>query len=307
MLYEYAVDPEITRREVAELQHLFALFGLDRGRYISKFPERRWLRLAYQAVAGRPEVEKKRIEILLGRAKSDKLFFSYRNYDPNIGWSDNVVAEHTARPFQAIIAEEADPGVAAWVASENVDEGHELFACAPTCRVPRTAAAIAEKLAPIAMAGNRFVLVDPYLDLRNLKGQDHRSTIRELLGLLAANGLENVTLELHWRTHDTRPPESFVVSHASGWCKGILPAGYKLEIYEWSERQGGEDFHDRFFLTDAGGVVVGAGFEVIGAHEQVQIGLLAPADVASHLADLDPANGAFDLVFGPVIVESDQA
>lgn len=307
MLYEYAVDPEITRRDFTALQHLFGLFGLDRGRYISQLPKRDWLRMAYLATEGRPELERARIEILLKRAKASKLFAYGRCYDANLPWLPNTHAAHMVRPFQAIIASDPDPAVPAHVELDVVDEDHELLACSHTCRVPRTAANLAEKLAPLALIGKRLALIDPFLDLRNTRGQDFRAIIRELLSALAAAGREAVTLELHWRSHDSRPPEALVLKNARTWCVGIIPNGFKLELYEWVEREGGEDFHDRFFLTEAGGIMSGAGFEDAGVHEQVQLSLLSSEDAASHLADLDENKGVFDLAFRPVIVESDGA
>lgn len=305
MLYEYAVDPEITRREVAELKHLFSLFGLDRGRYISLFPKKQWFSEAYKAAASQEPVAKKRIEELLVRAKASKAFASGRVPDPALNWMGNTRASHVERPFQAIVSDETDPTVPAIIDFNLVDEAHALFECDQTCRVERTEKALVSALLPMALIGKRLALIDPFLDLRNPGGQDFRSLIARLLTELAAIGKANVVLELHWRSHDRRPPEAFVLANAGAWSEGLIPPGFKLMLHEWGERAGGEDFHDRFFLTDAGGISAGAGFEVVGSHEKVQLSLLAPANAQSHWNDLHPTNGAFDLVFRPVVVESD--
>lgn len=305
MLHEYAVDPEVTRREVAEVLHLFSLFGLDRGRYISNFPKNKWFSEAYKAVAHREPVAKKRIEELLVRAKTSKVFAAGRAPDASLDWMGNVRASHAGRPFHAIVADASDPKVPAIVGFSDVDEAHALFECDQTRRVERTETALASALLPMALIGRRLALVDPFLDLRNPGGQDFRSIISRLLAELAANGRTNVVLELHWRSHDKRPPEAFVMAHAAAWSAGMVPPGFKLVLHEWVERVNGEDFHDRFFLTDAGGIAAGAGFEVVGAHEKVQLSLLAPANARSHWDDLDINSGAFDLAFRPVVVESD--
>lgn len=305
MLYEYAVDPEVTRREVAEVRHLFALFGLDRGRYISNFPKKAWFSKAYAAASDHGPLAKKAVEELLVRAKMSKVYTSGRVPDPALDWIGNTQTSHAGRPFQAIVSDNTDPAFPEIVAFGDVDETHMRFQCERTRRIKRTEADLAGALLPMAMIGKRLALIDPFLDLRNPKGQDFRSTIGRLLAELSASGRENIELEVHWRSHPTRPPEALVLSDAPTWCAGIIPQGFKLVLHEWIERPGGEDFHDRFFLTEAGGIKAGAGFEVVGAHQRVQLSLLAALDAQSHLDDLDQNNAAFDLAFSPVVVESD--
>lgn len=305
MLYEYAVDPTVTGREIAELQHLFALFGLDRGRYMSLIDKESWFSEAYKASAGKGDVARKRIEVLLRRVMASKAYASGRVPDSSLDWIGNTRASHAARPFQAIVSDKTDPTVPAIIEVADVDELHPLFRCEQTRRVERTENALASALLPMALIGKRLALIDPFLDLRNIRGQDFRSVIARLLSDLAASGRANVELELHWRSHDSRPPEALVKQNARTWCAGMIPRGYRLVFYEWIERPRGEDFHDRFFLTEAGGIAAGAGFEVIGAHEKVQLSLLTPSNAQSHLDDIDLNNGAFDLAFRPVVVESD--
>src|SRR5690606_17123364 len=55
---------------------------------------------------------------------------------------------------------------------------------------------------------------------------------------------------------------------------GLLPQGYCLELYQWSEVAGGEDLHDRFFLTDVGGIMIGAGLSAGGPTETATFTLL---------------------------------
>ena len=56
--------------------------------------------------------------------------------------------------------------------------------------------------------------------------------------------------------------------------RGVLPAGFVLQLYEWDEVPGGEDWHDRLFLTDAGGLTIGAGFATGGPGEKANFMLL---------------------------------
>ena len=49
---------------------------------------------------------------------------------------------------------------------------------------------------------------------------------------------------------------------------GMAQQGIRsTQLLEWAEIQGGEDFHDRFVLTDQGGLMIGAGFAAQGMIE----------------------------------------
>ena len=48
-----------------------------------------------------------------------------------------------------------------------------------------------------------------------------------------------------------------------------------LTIYCWRQKKRGEDFHDRFLLTDKGGIGIGAGFSADGAHQTANMHLMS--------------------------------
>lgn len=68
----------------------------------------------------------------------------------------------------------------------------------------------------------------------------------------------------------------------------------------WRQKAGGEDFHDRFLLTDRGGIVVGAGFEAAGNHETTNMLLMSYQLSQRRLAEFTRANACYDLV-APII------
>ena len=81
-------------------------------------------------------------------------------------------------------------------------------------------------------------------------------------------------IRIHFRTHESRPPDNILLKDAPGQTKGVIPAGFVLQLYEWAEIPGGEDFHDRFFLTEAGGMMIGAGLSAAGSNETAVFTLL---------------------------------
>src|SRR5258708_10581398 len=92
--------------------------------------------------------------------------------------------------------------------------------------------------------------------------------------MLSAAGSNRANCEIHFCDHDSRPPVEMIEREAGRWLQGILPPGAKLTLYAWKERNGGEDFHARYLLTDIGGISVDAGFSSEGTQQRVQLGLL---------------------------------
>lgn len=141
------------------------------------------------------------------------------------------------------------------------------FFNAPISRdVARTSDEIADALLLIALVAGEIDLVDPYVDLRPARG-NYTGPLTSLLGKLVAAAPTPKVIQVHFRSHDSRPPPNILAQNATALTNGILPQGYSLELYEWTEVPRGEDLHDRFFLTDVGGPMVGAGLAAAGLGE----------------------------------------
>jgi len=55
----------------------------------------------------------------------------------------------------------------------------------------------------------------------------------------------------------------------------LIPEGITIEWFHWAEKQGGVPFHDRYLLTEAGGVSLGDGFSAEGPSKTVNVQLIA--------------------------------
>ena len=76
-------------------------------------------------------------------------------------------------------------------------------------------------------------------------------------------------------------------------------------LFDWKERSGGEDFHDRFLLTEKGGMTIGAGFSADGPHQNAQIGLLDPDVLSVKLKAFDRSATVYELADRVLLVHSD--
>jgi hypothetical protein len=272
MLYEYAIEPEALASDWRTFKYLVEKFGFDRGRLIAEFPKS-WLRRVYDASASQGDMDRKRIEQLLARAKQS-LVRSGRPYDVAGDWLSNAVAQHALAPFHAIIAAEnplLNPSV---LVATDVDETDPLFQTATGWQVERTGVALATAMRPLIRNAREVWLVDPFF---NILDPAYTETLRESLRIAATSANPATHWLIHYREHDSRPSTADVARRVPGVLAGVIPRGFRLSLYGWRERLGGEDFHARYLLTDRGGLSVESGFSAVGAHQRVDVHLLAPA------------------------------
>ncbi len=273
MLSEYAVEPAAIGADWRTFKDLIDRFGADKGRLISRFPSK-WEKKVIQAAkdAGVPDVRMVAIVQRLQESKQKVVDFN-RAYLHDAEWISNALREHGDRPFKAIICAAGGTACAEAIQPDDSSDGHPLFKAATSRNVIRTADEIAGALHTIVAVAKDVDIIDPFFDLRPTKG-NYLAPLVSLLARLAGGPGQPKAIRIHFRDHDTRPTAQILARDGSAQIKGILPPGYCLELYAWSEVQGGEDFHDRFVLTDLGGIMIGAGLSADGPGESATFTLL---------------------------------
>lgn len=273
MLSEYAVEPAAIGAEWKTFKDLIDRFGADKGRLISRFPTK-WERKVVQAAkeAGVSDVRMTDIVERLRNSKHKVVDFD-RAYDHDKDWIDNALREHAGLPFRAIICGAGGAVSPEAMEPDDCSDANTLFGAKTSCDVARTAEEIAEALHMITAVSKEVDIVDPYFDLRPTKG-NYLATLTSLLDRLAQAPGQSKAIRIHFRDHDTRPSAEILARDGSAQVKDLLPPGYQIELYAWSEKKGGEDFHDRYVLTDLGGVMIGAGLSADGPSESAAFTLL---------------------------------
>jgi hypothetical protein len=291
MFYEYALEPAVLS-SWQSVRYFLDAFGPWKGRFLAEYP-RRWKRMVFDGLACGP-VEKLKI---VERLKNlDPRSLSPRQeapYDGNRSWRDNAEVEHARRAFRAVVVA-GDPR-GAFLEADDVTEAHPLWRVEPGQAVPRTPAAFARALDLLLQASRHVVLIDPYFRAdQNDKLQPFVHLCRALVG-------RAVTIDLH--ACDAQFAHHEFVRVAQRALPGVLPNGLSVTLRSWRERQGGERFHNRFVITDVGGIQFGDSIEqgeagqfdrlsILGGQERARIWALfydpAPA--------FDPAGADLVLV-----------
>ena len=280
MIYEFALDPELVARWHDRKEYLFfeEKFGIRSRRLISTYPKN-WKKLVWKAFEKCPAAQDQNAQARL----TELVKFLWENsikrpstFPEIFVWLDRAEAEHSERPFHAIVATKNPRNQPFVISAQHfVENGHQHWVIPTEYPTPRNAYDIAGALAPITRVCRRAVLVDPYFAPDKKRFQQ---SIKAILSSFRDNvfGMGKVQVELHtsidrffedWEKEDNRDEkaEKKVYGHFIDICKKgmpeLVPEGMNLRLVIWKERNGGKKLHNRYLLTDNFGVMFGTGID----------------------------------------------
>lgn len=303
MLYEYAVDPKTIGASWENFRYLIEKFGFDRGRLISWFPGS-WCRDVYAAAkaSDMKTIQLQKVIERLSKAERHSLVRNNRKYRPDLGdWLSNVYDQHEINPFKAIVASANPNNDDAVLLIQDIDDQHPLFLVEVSWAAPRTAKSIAQNLQMLLIASKDIIIIDPFIDLRN-RGADYTSTLKEMFSAIVNAGRTGVKIELHFRTHSSRPPIEIVERDAYKWLNGVIPDGCMVELYEWQEDR---KLHDRAVVSERGGIGSGEGFGVLAEAAALNFSLLSINDSCERMRLHRPENKILKLAQPVIAIQAD--
>jgi hypothetical protein len=260
MIYDYGIEPELvaTWGELGIYRFFFDKFGLGTPRSVSCYP-RDWKAQVLAAASNAREVEKIRVDELLQLIGENMIDRDSSPYNAGFAWLENAEREHGCRPFDVMLARSnprshTDVLVGSAILPGS-DPRWDLQSRLPP--VPRRAAEMAAAVA--AMLRNCTVahFVDPNFGPENTR---HRRPAEAFFRALLANrnGRSLVYVAIH--TSEKSTPDFF-----EDTCKQqlprLIPRGLRVTLRRWKQKDGGEKLHDRFILTNLGGVEFSVGLD----------------------------------------------
>jgi hypothetical protein len=232
------------------------MFGFGRGRIVSRYPKK-WRSLVWEAFGARgSEIEQKRIETLLTQLLTPEVRRQDHVWNAGQDWLANAETEHARRPFHAILARQNPRARAEVLVADDVLEGTPPAWNAPaSLLVARTAAAMAQCVTPMLRAATRVLFIDPHFRASRARCRNPLAAwLREIPG--------GATIELHAaNATDNAPDWTYFRTECENGLPGILMPGTEIAVRRWKNRAGGEMLHNRYILTDVGGVQFGVGLD----------------------------------------------
>ncbi len=274
MIHEYALEPELvatwTDRRVG--RYFIEKFGLGQPRIVSRYPKN-WKKLVMAAFQSSNELERKRMEELLARLGESMVRRRDARWNPSTTWLDNAENEHGRVPFHAILARSNPRGQAGVLVADEIDDSDTLWMVPLSCIVPRRAEQMAAAVASLLRIADVVVFVDPHFGPEKPR---HRRPLREFLRRVITNrpGNHPQRIEvLSAAEGDGRSTPDFFRDECLDRLPSCTPTGVCVQLARLHQRPGGERLHNRYILTELGGVVFGVGLDEgdTGATDDVQI------------------------------------
>jgi hypothetical protein len=200
---------------------------------------------------------------------------------PNSTWTDghewlpNAVNEHQRVPFQAIIAGTNPDGHAYVLDGTSLDETNHAWCVSDREVVQRNAAAMAGSIAPLLRASHELLFVDPHFDPLKI---EFRNPLEQFLAsaIHDRDPREITKVEIHAKDDDDKSSTQMFQERCSRLLPGMIPIGMSVHIYRWRQKDGGEKLHNRYVLTDLGGVRFEIGLDEGNQGETDDVSLLKP-------------------------------
>jgi hypothetical protein len=303
VIHEYALEPELVASltERSEARYYYENLGLGQPRLVSRYPKR-WKALALEAVeqkaANLTEKQRATLVELIQRLSEPMVRRGGSSWDSSRPWLENAEQEHDRKPFRGILARANPRNREEVLIGQHLDEQSPIWAAARGATVPRQARSISELVLPLLRCCGVAIFIDPYFGPENLR---HRRSLEAFLESMidGRTDLSSLTVEVHT---GTKSPAEFFKRECENQLSRCIPAGMRVTFRRWTKRLGGEDLHNRYILTDLGGLIFSHGLDEGKPGETDDVNVMDRHQYAFRWEQYTGPSPAFDLSEEPVVV-----
>ncbi len=259
MIHEYAVDPN-SLSSFNEIWQALEQFGVENGRLVVECPKRWWAIVKQnleQAQETLPAEEFKVLEDRCHNLRHSGKLTRRRGLQfdgQQASWIRGLATEHSTRPFRAAIQlNTEDRSVDIPVLSRfDLHDGNPLWQVERSVYVSRDEHELAVAAIPLLAISTDMLFIDPYFSAE----PRHCIGLSAMLNGAIKGGAKPQRLEVHTKTTAATP-------HLSEQIHLLVVAKVRdcpaITVVRWTQREGGERLHDRFILTDRGGLEIPGG------------------------------------------------
>jgi hypothetical protein len=221
-----------------------------------------------------------------------------QSFDGNRQWQDQVLQYEHQLGYDAALfhGQFRHPKILNASDSDSL-HGNPLWEVHKHLKVPRKADELVRAIGHYLTGCRELALIDPYFELSGgTRSKWHHPL--EAICALAASNISLSTIELH-----TAGPMAGATDRVrfSENCKHYLPPlvpkRLTIRTHPWRQRPGGIQFHQRWILTDIGGVEIDPGLdEGVKSGEFYELRLLEKSELIEFRARFRHPDGAYELI-----------
>lgn len=262
MVNEYAIDPTC----LADWQRLRRVadgVGAHNGRLVSEYPKK-WASILGRAINERPPLERTRLEILYARITPHLIPSPGRAFDgQTIDWLTNAEAAHVALPFHAIVAAQNPRNHSDVLTIDDIDASTDLWKAPHSRAVPRIAQEMAKTASLLFQVASDIVLVDPHF-APTLRFLEPLEQFLRLCSTRRSRSAPRVRLVVQEESRSACAGDTFE-QNCRNEIAPLMPANLQCELVRIREKPSpSEKIHNRYVLTDWGGLDFGIGLDDAG-------------------------------------------
>lgn len=302
MIYEYAIEPAVVvewAKKRKSCRIIIDNFGLGKPRLMADFPKlKNWRKQFRHAAGSINDMAKCRLEELFMHLTEKRVQRNSYDYDGNNSWLENTEKENKRRPFRAILVVE-NPTRNDHVLQNNLlgDWPDEKWSASRGITVPRKAEEMAAAISSMLQNSEEVKFIDPYFRPSPKWLEPLTAFLKNCVESIPSPGGKKI--EIHTTCDPEKRPSFACFKEECRKMPKDLPKGITITFKVWKQREGGEKLHNRYVLTDIGGVSFGTGLDQGKEGETDDITLLNRDQYVRRWQQYASDTPAFDLAAKP--------
>jgi hypothetical protein len=262
MIHEYFIDPELFLKWASssrDYKFILDKFGIGSPRLLSSFPHSKANKLRKELLnipqKDLPDAAKGNMDELI-YTLTDQVI--RRKVPENLSddWYKDAKKESSILAPSVIISDEKIGDINLWITGDKALEMDSLFDHPEQLTPERTQEAFTKAVKNLLRYSNKIVLADPYLGTRSAM-----DTLGKLIKLALSEKINqaNVEIQIIYRDDKSSSSPDFIKKTLES-LEAEFP--FKLSVFVIEEKIEGEKFHNRYLLTELGGISFGAGTQL---------------------------------------------
>ncbi len=294
MIHEYAIEPEAVVEWASKrlrCRYIMENFGEGHPRIMTRFPKK-WVKQCLDSQSLDDNTRKNLLELVF-HLKKCAVRRSEPPYDPACSWMENTEKENQRYPFRAILATSSLNNLDNVLLSHEIGDWQDspLWQNQRQLIIERTAESMVKTVAPLLQKAREIHFVDPHFTPSAKRFvQPFAAMVKAAVQCPAYPSKERIA----YHVSDKWKFDTFY-EDCQKYLPARIPVGVKIQFKRWSQRSGGDNLHNRYILTDLGGISFNIGLDTGHKGEIEEITLLIRELWAKRWSQYVSNNGEFDL------------